>query len=406
MASGNSQTSNRCRLVSFCFLSLILIALTVQVAAQATPLDSEEQVVLRLINEYRAQNGLVQLRASVALTRAADWLSVDMASKNYFSHTDSQGRNPFVRMGAFNYNYPTSKGENIAAGYNDAVRTFNQWKNSAGHNATMLNPNYRVIGIARANNPNSRYKWYWTTDFGGYIDATIDSAGGAPRNVRTVNAANFFQAISPDAIAATFGDQFSQNTVAATSLPLPATLAGVSVTVNDAGAPLLFVSPTQVNYVVPSNVDPGTAMVKVIYNGSVIAVGTATIERVSPSIFTVGANGQGVAAGQTTFDGVSFQPVMNTNGTPRPVTVGVATKPNYLVLYGTGLRHRSSMAGVRVTIGGVAAGVEYLGAHSRLAGLDQLNVRMPQELRGRGDVDVVLTIDGRVSNAARINIGN
>jgi uncharacterized protein (TIGR03437 family) len=50
--------------------------------------------------------------------------------------------------------------------------------------------------------------------------------------------------------------------------------------------------------------------------------------------------------------------------------------------------------------------VEYLGAHSRLAGLDQLNVKMPQELRGSGDVDVVLTIDGRVSNAARINIGN
>jgi uncharacterized protein (TIGR03437 family) len=406
MVFGNSQASNQCRLVSFCFLSLILIALAVQAAAQATPLDAEEQVMLRLINEYRAQNGLVQLRASIALTRAADWMSVDMAAKNYFSHTDSHGRNPFVRMGAFNYNYPTSKGENIAAGYNDAVRTFNQWKNSAGHNSTMLNPNYRVIGIARANSPNSRYKWYWTTDFGGYIDATIDSGGGAPRNARTANAATFFQAISPDSIAATFGDQFSQNTVAANSFPLPATLAGVSVTVNDNSAPLLFVSPAQVNYVVPSNVDPGTAMVKVMYNGTVIAAGTATIERVSPGLFTVGANGQGVAVGQTTFDGVSFQPVMNANGTPRPVSVGAATRPNYLVLYGTGLRHRSSLTNVRVTIGGVAAGVEYLGAHSRLAGVDQLNVKMPQELRGRGDVDVVLTVDGRVSNAARINIGN
>jgi uncharacterized protein (TIGR03437 family) len=407
MAPGNSQVSNHRRLVSFCLLSLILIALAVQAAAQATPLDSEEQLMLRLINEYRAQNGLVQLRASIALTRAGDWLSVDMAAKNYFSHTDSQGRNPFVRMGAFNYNYQTSKGENIAAGYIDAVRTFNQWKNSAGHNATMLNPNYRVIGIARANNPNSRYKWYWTTDFGGYVDATIDSGSATPnQNVRTVNAANFFQAISPDAIAATFGDQFNQNTASATSLPLPTTLAGVSVTVNDNAAPMLFVSPAQVNYVVPSNVDAGTAMVKVMYNGSVIAAGTATVEQVSPSIFTVGANGQGVAAGQTTFDGVSFQPVINANGTPRPVSVGAATRPNYLVLYGTGLRRRSSMTGVRVTIGGVAAGVEYLGAHSRLAGLDQLNVKMPQELRGRGDVDVVLTIDGRVSNAARINIGN
>jgi uncharacterized protein (TIGR03437 family) len=221
-----------------------------------------------------------------------------------------------------------------------------------------------------------------------------------------VNAANFFQGISPDSIAATFGDRFSQNTVAADSFPLPATLAGVSVTVNDNSAPLLFVSPAQVNYVVPSNVDPGTAMVKVMYNGTVIAAGTATIERVSPGLFTVGASGQGVAVGQTTFDGVSFQPVMNANGTPRPVSVGAANRPNYLVLYGTGLRRRSSLTNVRVTIGGVAAGVEYLGAHSRLAGVDQLNVKIPLELRGRGDVDVVLTIDGRVSNTARINIGN
>ena len=30
----------------------------------------------------------------------------------------------------------------------------------------MLNPNYTVIGIARAFNANSKYGWYWTTDFG------------------------------------------------------------------------------------------------------------------------------------------------------------------------------------------------------------------------------------------------
>ncbi|MGE0127248.1 MAG: CAP domain-containing protein [Blastocatellales bacterium] len=362
--------------------------------------------MLRLINEYRAQNGLSQLSASIAITRAAEWHSADMAARNYFNHIDSQGRNPFVRMAAFGYNYQTHMGENIAAGYNDAVRTFNQWRNSAGHNATMLNPNFRVIGIARANGASSIYKWYWVTDFGGYVDATIGGGGPTTQTVRTVNAANFAQTISPDSIVAAFGSQFTPSTLSATSFPLPMTLGGVSVTVNGIAAPLFYVSPSQVNFVAPSNVGAGTAMVKVMYNGALIGTGTVTTANISPSTFTVTANGQGVAAAQTTFDGVSYQPVANSNGSARTVTVGTATRPNFLVLYGTGMRRRSSLGAVRVTIGGIALSVDYLGAHSRLAGVDQINVRLPQSLRGRGMVDVVVTVDGRVSNVAKINIGN
>jgi uncharacterized protein (TIGR03437 family) len=130
------------------------------------------------------------------------------------------------------------------------------------------------------------------------------------------------------------------------------------------------------------------------------------VENVSPGIFTVSANGQGVAAAQTTFDGVTYQPVANANGTARPISVGTATQPNYLVLYGTGIRRRSGLSAVRVTIGGMALSVDYAGAHSQFAGEDQINVRLPLALRGRGDVDVVATVDGRVSNRARINIGN
>ncbi len=403
---GDPRSSNRSRSVYFPLLFLVLIALSVLASAQTPALDGEEQVMLRLVNEYRAQNGLVQLKVSISLTRSADWMSADMAAKNYFGHVDSQGRDPFVRMAAFGYGYPATKGENLAAGYNDAVRTFNQWKNSAGHNATMLNPNFKVIGIARAYGDSTRYKWYWTTDFGSHVDATLDGGSGSAQSVRTVNAANFFQTVSPDAIAATFGNQLSQTTAAATSLPLPAALNGVSITVNDIPAQMLFASPAQINYIVPAGVNPGTAMVKVRYNGNVVATGTATIENVSPSVFTVSANGQGVAAAQTTFNGASFQPTANPDGSARQISVGTAANPNFLILYGTGLRRRSQLSAVRVTIGGMNAQVDYLGAHSRLAGLDQLNVRLPLELRGRGLVDVVVTIDGRVSNAAKINIGN
>jgi len=384
-----------------CFLLIGLVF----VRAQTPTLDTEEQMMQKLINDYRAQNGLNPLRVSVALTRAADWMSADMAVRNYFNHTDSQGRDPFVRMTAFGYNYGGYRGENIAAGYGDAARTFNLWRNSPGHNAAMLNANFNVIGISRFYNQSSMYKWYWTTDFGGFVDATFE-IGVDTQNARTVNAGNYLQKVAPDSVAATFGSQLCQTTAGANSFPLPLTLAGVTVMVNNLSASLLYVSPTQINYIVPANVDPGTAVVTVINGGSTIAVGTVVVEMVSPSIFTILASGRGTPVAQTTFDGTSFQSVGYADGSARSLSVGTASKPNYLVLYGTGLRRRSSMSNVRVTIGGIQAEVTFLGAHSRLAGLDQMNLKLPQELRGRGNVDVVVTVDGKTANIVTLNIGN
>ncbi|MDQ3012886.1 MAG: CAP domain-containing protein [Acidobacteriota bacterium] len=393
----------RSRLICLC---CFLLTISFSAWAQTPTLDSEEQAVLKLINDYRAQNGLNLLRASLALTRAADWMSADMAAKNYFNHADSAGRDPFVRMTAFGYNYGGYRGENIAAGYSDAARTFNLWRNSPGHNAAMLNANFNVIGISRAYGASSTYKWYWTTDFGSFVDVVLDTGDGVTQMARTVNAANYVQTIAPDSLAATFGNQLSSTTARATSLPLPLMLAGVAVIVNNLSAPLLYVSPTQVNYLVPANVDPGTAVIKVMNGANVIANGTVVIENLSPSIFTVTANGKGVPAAQTTFDGVAFQSVANADDSTRALGVGTAAKPNYLVLYGTGLRRRSSMSNVRATIGGVQAEITFLGAHSRLAGLDQINIKLPQELRGRGNVDVVVTIDGKTANTVTINLGN
>ncbi|MBL8186471.1 MAG: hypothetical protein JNK38_00605 [Acidobacteria bacterium] len=390
----------------FLFLLVLGLAMPVVAIAQTPTIDAEEQGVLKLINDYRAQNGLGALRVSAALTRAADWMSADMAAKNYFNHTDSAGRDPFTRMAAFGYGYNTFKGENIAAGYGDAARTFNLWRNSPSHNAAMLNPNFNVLGISRAYSATTTYKWYWTTNFGGFADTLLPVGGSVTQNVRTVNAASYAQTIAPDSIVATFGTGISQSTASANSLPLPLTLNGVTVMVNNLSAPLLYVSPTQINYVVPTNVDPGVATVKVMSGSTEIANGTVTIETVSPSIFTILSSGKGVPAAQVTADGVSFQPVGNSDGTPRVLSVGTAAKPNFLVLYGTGLRRRSSMTNVRVMIGGVQAEVSFLGAHSRLVGVDQLNVKLPESLRGRGSVDVVVTIDGKTANTVTINIGN
>lgn len=158
-------------------LALSLLTLAVippAIASAADPvLDAEEKAFCTQINQYRAQNGRPALQVSVSLTNAARWMSNDMATKNYFSHTDSLGRTFSTRLGAFGYTYSTAKAENIAAGNATAANTFAQWKASSGHNTNMLSTSYKVIGIDRAYSAASTYKWYWTTDFGGYVDRTI-----------------------------------------------------------------------------------------------------------------------------------------------------------------------------------------------------------------------------------------
>ena len=124
-------------------------------------IDTEEQRLLDLINQYRAANGKNQLAFHTDVTRAAAWLSRDMATKNYFSHTDSNGRGMGARLTWCGVSY-TNAAENIAAGQTTAQAVFDAWKASSGHNANMLRDGVTKAGIGRTYNSSSRYGWYWT----------------------------------------------------------------------------------------------------------------------------------------------------------------------------------------------------------------------------------------------------
>jgi len=176
------ETPTRKLFLTFILLALAALAATavgMPRAAEAAQ-DGEEQAFLTLINNYRTQNGLGTLSLNTQLTSASDWMSNDMGANNYFSHTDSLGRDPFQRMAAFGYDYNTWKGENLAAGVDTAQSAFNMWKGSPGHNANMLNPNFKVIGIARVYTAGSTYGWYWTNDFGGQGSAPPPPAPTTP----------------------------------------------------------------------------------------------------------------------------------------------------------------------------------------------------------------------------------
>ena len=111
------------------------------------------------------------------MTLAAEVQSQDQATNDFIGHTGTDGSSVSQRLTTAGYAGAATAGENVFAGDQSAAGAFGWWQNSPGHNAGMLNPNYVVIGIARVENPNSTFKWYWTTTFGQEAEPT--SCGAA-----------------------------------------------------------------------------------------------------------------------------------------------------------------------------------------------------------------------------------
>lgn len=239
------------------------------------------------------------------------------------------------------------------------------------------------------------------------------------RTVTTVSAANFDpESIASEAIVAAFGTNLAVNTVAASALPLPAVLAGTRVVVRDSQgserlAPLFFVAPTQINYQIPAGTSLGTATVLITANDGTISLGTIEVNGVAPSLFAANADGRGVPAGlalrigadgaQQNLPLTTFE---QTQGmfVPTPIDLGAESDQTFLILFGTGIRFRSNLQNVTATLGGEPAEVVFAGAQSVFVGLDQINLRIPRSLIGRGEVEIVVSIDGKPANIVRVSI--
>jgi uncharacterized protein (TIGR03437 family) len=86
-----------------------------------------------------------------------------------------------------------------------------------------------------------------------------------------------------------------------------------------------------------------------------------------------------------------------------PIALGVDT-PIYLSFYGSGIRNRTSLAGVTVNVNGVTVPALYAGPAPNFSGLDQVNAALSLALRGSGLCNVTVTVDGQVSNAVTIDV--
>jgi uncharacterized protein (TIGR03437 family) len=224
--------------------------------------------------------------------------------------------------------------------------------------------------------------------------------------------------LAPEAICTLFGAGLASSSVTASATPLPTSIDGVQVQIRDSAgvtrdAPLFYVSPTQISFQNPPGVNSGAATITVLRNGSTVGQGTAVVEQVTPGLFTANANGQGVAAafalrvradGSQTLEPLSqLNPSTNKYETLQ-LSIGPASDQLFLLAFGTGFRSRTSLANVTATVGGTNAEVTYAGAQGGFTGLDQANIRIPASLSGRGDVDVVLSVDGKRANTVVINV--
>jgi uncharacterized protein YkwD len=187
---------SRSRIAGLSLAALLLVAVlfgTVLAsgAQAAVSYNDQEVAFVTLINNYRVANHLPALLVSDAISLACDRHNSDMAKYKYFDHVTQKsdwfpvGSYPWDRMAASGYNYNTSEGENIAAGQSTAALVFAAWKASSGHNANMLNTKYTVIGVSFYQLAGSPYTYYWTTDFGGYRDATAHVIGSPPAPTTT-----------------------------------------------------------------------------------------------------------------------------------------------------------------------------------------------------------------------------
>jgi uncharacterized protein (TIGR03437 family) len=251
-----------------------------------------------------------------------------------------------------------------------------------------------------------------------FIDNT---RGCSVRGLRadTVSAASFARgSVAPESIVSVFGGGLATGTVTSTTLPLPTRAGGSTVTILDSAgvsrlAPIFYASPGQMNVQVPAGTAQGAARAVITREDGITSESSLTIAATSPGVFTANSGGSGVPAAlavRVAADGTQTPvPVFQCGATaetcvPAPVNLGADTDQLIVSLFGTGIRFRSSLEAVQVQVGGERADVLYAGAQGQFIGLDQINLRVPRTLRGRGTVNLVLSVAGVAANTVTLNV--
>lgn len=212
-----------------------------------------------------------------------------------------------------------------------------------------------------------------------------------PGRLVATSAAHYWRRVSaPGALVSLFGADLAPETRFAQTSPLPAVLGRTRVEFRDArgltrNAPLVMVSPLQINLVVPEEMAPGTVSIFVYRDTELSHRDWMVLDAEAPALFSANASGEGLPAGEVLYvapSGMRRQLPLAVRQEPdgtlqaQPVDLGTDGTEVYLTLYGTGWGSAATQSAVSVELGGVALEPLFAGPQGQFAGLDQINLRL------------------------------
>lgn len=221
-------------------------------------------------------------------------------------------------------------------------------------------------------------------------DASFDIGSAAP------------VAISPGEIVALFGANLGPITGLANGGAFGTSLGAVQVRFGATAAPLIYVSATQINAVVPYGVAGSSNVAVTVQYGGVFSPGlTVPVQAATPGIFSHDNSGTGPGAILNNMD-------YSLNSAARPAAVGTVVD---IYCTGGGVTLPASTDGalailtppfpalaalpVTVTIGGISAQVVYAGpAPGAINGLTQIDAVVPSGVKSGASIPVVVSIGG------------
>jgi uncharacterized protein (TIGR03437 family) len=231
---------------------------------------------------------------------------------------------------------------------------------------------------------------------------------------RAVSAASGTAIVAPESLATLYAPTPAAAGVSAPPSDWPSSLGGISLEVRDSAgsirqAPLLYVSPSQINFRVPADTAVGEATLAIISAGGTTSAGSMDVDTVAPGLFLV--SGAPAATGMlVSSDGTQTPiPVFTCSTSPSgihcersPIPVSTAGGSSiYLSFFGTGFRG-ATQDNVTCSIGGLRAPVVYAGPQAT-PGVDQINILLPltelrDELWDEG-MSVTIRINGVPANS-------
>jgi uncharacterized protein (TIGR03437 family) len=200
-------------------------------------------------------------------------------------------------------------------------------------------------------------------------------------------------------ILSIFGSNVANTTQTASTSPVEYSLAGVVATVNGVAAPVLFISPSQINIQVPYEIGAGPGVVGINKNGE-IAGFPVQITPAAPGIFAdaKGNAGPNVTAKQSATATVlvtgvgEITPALKTAYLPVPTFSSTPSAAPY-----------RPVLPLSVTVGGVAAFVQSANLTADQLGTMQVTFLVPASV-SPGLQPVVVTVNGASSPPANITV--